>query len=76
LFFFVVAGQEDLAFLVEAVNKAQEGVWGSTHRREDSESGLGVKSKVKSQKAKVKVMEGNGRRTTEEGRRRGDGVFS
>jgi len=38
LFFFVVAGEEDLAVLVEAVNEAQKGVGGRNHRREDSGS--------------------------------------
>jgi hypothetical protein len=36
LFFFVVAGEEDLATKVEAVNEAQKGVGGCTHRREDN----------------------------------------
>ena len=38
LLFSVVAGEEDLAVLVEAVNEAQKGVRGRTHRREDSGS--------------------------------------
>ena len=38
LFFFVVAGLEDLAVLGEMVYEAQKGVRGRTHRREDSES--------------------------------------
>ena len=38
LLFFVVAGEEDLATKVEAVNEAQQGVGECTHRREDSES--------------------------------------
>jgi hypothetical protein len=38
LLFFVVAGEEDLKVLVEAVYEAEKGVWGRTHRREDSGS--------------------------------------
>jgi hypothetical protein len=41
---------------------------------EGRQRGGGVKSKVKSQKAKVKTAERSGKQTTEEGRQRGDGV--
>jgi len=60
LFFFVVAGEEDLAVLVEAVDEAQKGVRGRTHRREDSESRWGVKSKVRSQTSKVQTADRSG----------------
>jgi uncharacterized protein (UPF0218 family) len=38
LFFFVVAGEEDLIVLAETVYEAEKGVRGRTHRREDSGS--------------------------------------
>ena len=35
---FVVAGEEDLMVLAETVYEAEKGVWGLTHRREDTGS--------------------------------------
>jgi len=65
LFFLVVAGEEDLMALVEAVDQTFDGVGrGRTHWREDSGSVGGVKSKVKMQKAKVKTTERSGSRRT------------
>jgi len=61
LFFFVVAGEEDLAVLVEVVDEAQKGVRGRTHRREDSRDMSGVKSEVKGQKPKGKTADRSGR---------------
>jgi hypothetical protein len=59
LFFFVVAGEEDLAVLAEMVYEAEKGVGGRTHRREDS-GGVWVssqKAKGKSQNAKQQTAE-------------------
>jgi hypothetical protein len=61
LFFFVVAGEEDLAVLVEAVNETQQGVRGVSHQglriaRAGEESSQ--RSKGKGQKERPQTRSG------------------